>query len=364
MQIQFSRRGVMLGCAATIGASMAGCAADGTPSRYEQEAGAERAPLPKEAEARDLVRFATLAANSHNTQAWRFRLSENRVDILPDSERRTPVVDPDDHHLFASLGAAAENLTIAAAARGLKTEPVFAADGEGVVHLALTPSNPEASSLFQAITERQSTRADYDSQPLPSETLRLLEAAGTSDAVDLILLTQKSRIEAVLALILAGNSAQMHDAAFMRELKLWIRFNEREALSTGDGLFAGASGSPALPSWLGRLIFGLVVTADGENDKAARQIRSSSGLAIFVSKGDDPAYWVAAGRAGQRFALTATALGLKHAFVNQAVEVPSVRTVLAKELGVAGRRPDLIMRFGHGPDMPRSLRRPLDAVIL
>ena len=48
---------------------------------------------------RELVRQATLAASSHNTQPWKFRVAEQSITILPDFTRRTPVVDPDDHHL-------------------------------------------------------------------------------------------------------------------------------------------------------------------------------------------------------------------------------------------------------------------------
>lgn len=69
------------------------------------------------------VRFATLAANSHNTQPWRFVVRETGVSIAPDLTRRIPVVDPDDHHLFVSLGCAAENFTIAATANGRPRSP-------------------------------------------------------------------------------------------------------------------------------------------------------------------------------------------------------------------------------------------------
>ncbi|MDV7398242.1 hypothetical protein RZS08_42960, partial [Arthrospira platensis SPKY1] len=44
---------------------------------------------------RELVRYATLAPSSHNTQCWKFRLGEQSVSILPDFQRRCPVVDPD-----------------------------------------------------------------------------------------------------------------------------------------------------------------------------------------------------------------------------------------------------------------------------
>ncbi len=73
----------------------------------------------------ELVRGATLAANSHNTQAWRFALAESAITIVPDFARRTPVVDPDDHHVFASLGAAVENIVQAAPIFGLTARSHF-----------------------------------------------------------------------------------------------------------------------------------------------------------------------------------------------------------------------------------------------
>jgi hypothetical protein len=54
---------------------------------------------------------------------------------------------------------------------------------------------------------------------------------------------------------------------------------------------------------------------------------------------------------------------LKYAFANQAVEVPRLRQQLASYLGLGERRPDLIVRFGTGPELPRSLRRPVSRVI-
>jgi hypothetical protein len=83
-----------------------------------------------------------------------------------------------------------------------------------------------------------------------------------------------------------------------------------------------------------------------------------------VSDKDDKEHWVQAGRSYQRFALQATLLGLKHAFVNQAVEVPAVRTQLSGLLGLGDKRPDLIVRYGYGAPMPKSLRRPLSDVIV
>jgi hypothetical protein len=68
-----------------------------------------------------LVADATMAASSHNTQPWRFEIGENLIRIVPDFTRRCPMVDPDDHHLYVSLGCAAENMVLAAASKGWDT---------------------------------------------------------------------------------------------------------------------------------------------------------------------------------------------------------------------------------------------------
>jgi hypothetical protein len=308
-----------------------------------------------------LVRAATLAANSHNTQPWLFTASAAQaITVTPDLGRRCPAVDPDDHHLFVSLGCAAENLVHAAAGIGLSATPAFADDG---VTIGLEPGPTLRSPLLDAITTRQCTRAAFDGRPVSAEAMRLLESAGGETGVELILLTDKAGIAAVTDYVVQGNTAQMRDPAFMAELKSWLRFSETDAVAMRDGLFARASGNPAMPSWFARLVLPLVFTESGENSKYREHIASSAGIAVFISDSNDKANWVAAGRACQRFGLQATALGLKYAFVNQPVEVPALRRQFATYLGIGERRADLVLRFGAGPELPRSLRRPPEQVM-
>ncbi|MEP6773499.1 MAG: nitroreductase family protein, partial [Polaromonas sp.] len=311
----------------------------------------------------ELVRYATLAPSSHNTQCWKFHPGQTAIEVMPDFSRRCPAVDPDDHHLFVSLGCATENLVQAALANGLATDVRF--DARSLqTSIALTATRPVASDLFRAIPERQSTRTEFDGQKVSNAHLRLLEQAGTGPGVHVILLTEKAAIEKILAYVLAGNTAQLNDAAFMSELRRWVRFNGADAVRTGDGLYSVSSGSPSVPDWLGSLLFGLLMTPQRENDKYARQIHSSAGVAIFVSAANDPAHWVETGRCYQRFALQATALGIRNAMLNQPVEVAALRPQLASHLGLdPASRPDLVLRFGYGPKMPVSLRRPLQSVL-
>ena len=311
----------------------------------------------------ELVRCATLAPSSHNTQCWKFAIGAKAITILPDLSRRTPAVDPDDHHLFVSLGCATENLAQAALAHGLAGEARFDASSD-TVPVSLAPTRAQASSLFNAIPERQCTRGDYDGKPLSNAELRLLERAGTASGVRVLLITERSAMEQVLDHVVQGNTAQMADPAFVKELKAWLRFNGADAVRTRDGLYSAASGSASIPAWVGDLGFGLFFRPKGENDKYTRQIRSSAGIAVFVGQTADKAHWVEVGRCYERFALQATALGIRNAMLNQPIEVPSVRPLFASAMGLAGQRPDLVVRFGRGPALPTSLRRPVEAVLV
>lgn len=310
----------------------------------------------------ELVRYATLAPSSHNTQCWKFALDADAIVIAPDFTRRCPVVDPDDHHLYVSLGCAAENLIQAARALGLHGEAVFDT-ARDAARITLTPAPAAASALFQAIPVRQNTRADYDGKPLSAAELAQLQAAAQCDGVRLLLLTDRPAIETVLDFVVQGNSAQMADRAFVDELESWIRFNGADAVRLGDGLFSASSGNPELPAWLGRLMFGLFFRAGPENDKYAQQLRSSAGVAVFSGTTADKAHWLEVGRAYERFALQATAMGVRSAHVNMPVEVAALRPQFAAAIGLGGVRPDLVVRFGRGPTLPLSLRRPVRAVL-
>ena len=348
---------------AGAGATYFGLRQMGSMDVYAAAVAETRAALSQEPATLELVRYATLAANGHNTQPWRFRIGEERIEIMPDLTRRTPVVDPDDHHLFASLGCAAENLGVAAGARGRPGEISFNDDNDGSVSFTFGAPPRADAAMFDAIPKRQSTRAEFDGRRVGAADLTTLATAAVMPGIDLVLITDRSQMDRMRDLVIAGNTAQMADAAFVRELRTWLRFSAQGAIDKGDGLFSATSGNPTFPAWLGPRVFDLMFKVAAENEKYARHLRSSAGIAVFVSERDDKDHWVRAGRACQRFALAATALGLKHAFVNQPVEVTRLRPDLASLVGMPGRRPDIVMRFGYGPTLPFSARRPVSAVL-
>jgi nitroreductase len=310
-----------------------------------------------------LVEYAVMAASSHNTQPWLFELESGHVRILPDFSRRCPEVDPDDHHLYVSLGCAAENLLLAASAAGLEGRVSHDPSGPSLrVDFGAAP--PVRSALFEAIPRRQCSRTEYDGSEVSSESLRRLAEAGRGSGVSVLLLTDRKAREQVAEYVAAGNAAQFGDPRWAQEMKRWIRFNARDAARTGDGLYGAVLGIPDVPRWFGECSMRLAVSAKSQSRKDHAHIRSSAAIAVFCSEADDWQHWAEAGRSYERFALQATALDLKTAFINQPVEVAAVRAQFAAHLGLGHRRPDLVVRIGRGPESPRSLRRPVNDVLL
>jgi hypothetical protein len=362
------RRAVILGGGAALATGAAALAVSfdrmGSAAEYDAAIARTRAPLTATPDLKEVLRYATLAANGHNTQPWRFRLLDHAIHVVPDLTRRTPIVDPDDHHLYVSLGCAAENLALAAVASGRRGEPRFEPGHDSAVVFDYSPGAAEGSPLCDAVPRRQSTRAVYDGRAVAPADLAQLQAAANIAGVEMVLITDRQQMRRLRDLVVEGNTAQMADPRFIAELKEWLRFNPRAALTRADGLYSGASGSPVMPDWLGSRAFDVAFRASSENEKYAQHLDSSAGAAVFFGAKVDHEHWVHVGRACQRFALQATVLGLKQAFINQPVEVSHLHSDLASIAGMPGRRPDILMRFGYGPALPMSPRRPVEAFLL
>lgn len=250
----------------------------------------------------------------------------------------------------------------AAAASGRPGEISMAHDGNGL-HYEFKSGSARPDPLSAAINRRQSTRAEYDGRPVAIADLESLKQAAEIPGTSLVLIVDRTQIGKVRDLVVVGNDRQMADPDFMRELKQWMRFNAKSAMASGDGLFSAASGNPSLPTLFGGIAVDLLLSVSSEGAKYARQMDSSAGIAIFFGDEQNRDHWIRVGQACQRFALAATTLGLKTAFMNQPVEAARLRSELAGLIGTT-MRPDIILRFGYGPTLPYSPRRSIALVMV
>lgn len=306
-----------------------------------------------------LVQAATLAPSSHNTQPWLFRIGGSTIELLADRTRALPVNDPEDRELSISCGCALLNLRIAAAAAGLRAEVLMLPDGSMGDLLARIRVAPIAApsldaELQGAMAERRTYRERFDSTPVDPDVLRsLAEAAASEGATLTVLETPEQRLHAA-ALVAEGDSVQWANPSWRRELAAWMHPRRR-----GDGLTL-----PALAVPVAQMV---VRTFDMGNGVAAkdRQLADESPvLAVLATAGDTPHDWLAAGQALQRLLLLAVSRGLQASYLNQPVQIASLRPKLQQ----LTRRPghaQLLLRLGAPlRALPATPRRPLPDIQL
>ncbi|MBE0670735.1 MAG: twin-arginine translocation signal domain-containing protein [Anaerolineales bacterium] len=310
----------------------------------------------------ELVRYATLAANGHNTQPWKFVIGEGAIEIHPDYSRRLPVVDPLDRELWISLGCALENLLVAARSVGFAPEVIYP-DLKDFIQIRFTKDVPDASPLFDAIPQRQTTRSEFDGRSIQAVDLDQVQTLPLEPGVSLRYMTNPTDLETMLEYVNQGNLSQYTNEAFLDELIDWLRFNKKEALASLDGLYTRASGNPEVPRWLGQMFVG-GTKPQQQADADAAKLRSSSGGVVIASESDDKTVWVRTGQVYERVALKLTSLDIKSAFLNQPIEVADLRMQFQTAIGLGSSLPQLLVRFGYAEAMPRSLRRPVDEVIV
>jgi hypothetical protein len=311
---------------------------------------------------RNLIHYATLAANGHNTQPWKFSIRGNAIEIHPDYSRELKVVDAQHRELWISLGCALENLLTAARASGYAAEVAYP-DSADLIRVNLTSDSSQPTPLFDAIPQRQNTRSEYDGRPIPASDLDRILSLPIEPGVSLRFVTAPDELETLVEYVNMGNLSQYADSAFVDELIEWLRFNKRDALAEMDGLYSACSGNPEVPGWLGQM-FVAGTKPQQQADADAKKLRSSSAAVVIASETEDKSSWVRTGQVYERLALQTTALGIKSAFLNQPIEVNELRSQFQSAIGLGAALPQLLVRFGHAESMPRSLRRSVDQVLI
>ena len=317
-----------------------------------------------------LVRYAVLAPSGHNTQPWRFVLSDTHVDVVADLSRALHRIDPHDREMTMSCAAAAETLLAALRAFGLTgtllPQPLPPV-ADVVARITLLPS-PRAGgidhAMLNAIATRRTVRRAYAATAVPAEVQALMRETARPFGVELNLFEDAAMRDAVAELVVDANRAQFANPAFREELASWMHPLTSPA---GDGLAGPGFG---FPDWATRVAATLMRTFDLGNAVARMDKPNVLGaplLGVFSTRGDTRGEWIATGRALAAVLHQLTMHGLVNAFLNQPVEVTGIRPQLA-ELAAPGRKPQLLSRFGYlkeGIAMPpHAARRRLDEVLI
>jgi len=309
-------------------------------------------------QARSMIGRAVLAPSSHNTQPWFFRLSESAIDLCADRTRALPANDPEDRELTISCGCALMNLRIAAASAGLHVQVRLLPKPEELDLLArVSLSNQsdvdaEDAQLADFIETRRTYRKRFAPREVSASALDQLNEATKREGARLVpLLTEEVR-QKIAALVAEGDVAQWANPSWRRELAAWMHPRRR-----GDGLTM-----PALAVPVAQLVVRTFDMGGGVGAKDRQLAEASPLLAVLSTDSDHPRDWLLAGQALQRTLLIGCRQGLQASYLNQPVQVASLRPKL--QTLVRAGFPQILLRIGYPvEEIPPAPRRALDDVI-
>ncbi len=269
-----------------------------------------------------------------------------------------PVNDPGDRELTTSCGCALMSLRVAAASQGSRPQVRLLPDAGEPNWLAraiLTQASgppPADSVLAEQIERRRNYRKRFAPPEVASPALdQLVEAGKTEGAWVRPPLTEEVRRPAA-ALVAAGDVAQWANPSWRRELAVRMRPRGR-----GDGLTV-----PALAAPVARLLvraFDLGRRLGTKNRALAETARL---LAVLGTDSDQRLDWLAAGQALRRILLVAFRAGLQASYLNQPIQVTSLRP-RPQDL-VGGGFPQMLLRLGDPVEgVPAAPRRGIEDVV-
>jgi len=315
---------------------------------------------------RALIGAAVLAPSRWNTQPWRFEVEGARIRVVADDRRALRVLDPDRRSMMLSLGAALENLLVAARAYGLRpTATLFPAHAgpDVVAEVTWTTGEPRRDrGAFMAITLRRTNRRGYDRRGIYQQNRARL-VAQVPEGFRLHWLDGEDDIDAVARI--AGMAARdvVEDPRTQTEQYGWMRMGDDEARRSGDGITVDAMEVGGPVRWLAGKCFDpdswfLRFGAQSAEKQARNAVRSAGALALLTSvSGGGRSQWLIGGQAYERLALGATQVGMAHHPMNAAIDREPHRAEVLRRFGADGEEPLVLMRLGHARRPDPSVRR-------
>jgi hypothetical protein len=275
-----------------------------------------------------LVAAAILAPSPHNAQAWAFRVSPARIELFADRSRAIGAVDPLDRELYVGLGAALENLLLAAEANGYTAKVSLVPSPSRPLHAAtveLSAGPTVRSELYTQIPRRHTDRSAYKAQAVPVAALEQMAGlAGDLPGTRLYWFTSEADRSHIGSLMVATAQALTDDREQSISDNLWFRHDWDAIQRHKDGLTLDGQGLPELTTAIAKM---LPATSRHYNDtfwvNATRDTQTKTAAAYGIVAVPDPhdnIQRLTGGRLLQRIHLWTAAHGLSVGHMNQITE--------------------------------------------
>ena len=312
-----------------------------------------------------LLAWAVLSPSPHNTQPWSWSVRDGVIELRRDDSRLLTVSDPDGRELVISCGSALEHLLLRLGIDGDLVDVAILpdpSDANVLARVTVGSGQPYADlpALVAQMPRRRTNRSAYHGEPMNADERGTLVAAAADFGVEVTWVSDAAAREAIVDLIMRSDREQMADPAFRKELSHWMRPEHSHQM---DGMEADLLGQHGVAAYVAPIVVRTFDVGSSQAAKDAQLTEGSPDIFIMSTGSDEPADWLATGRALARFTLGAMDIGRASAYMNQPCEVPTSRLELRELFGIDGA-PQLVLRVGLADETHAALRFPVGDVLI
>ena len=264
-----------------------------------------------------LLDAASRAPSGDNTQPWRFVVEDDTVSLAVDPDRDPSPMNSGQRMSRIAVGAALENLLLAAQTLGLSAE--LADDPSPyLARVRLSGEGDDSARLDPRFGTRSTNRRAYDGRAIAPEVLaRLAAETPERDGVATHWVVGSDRLNALAAMIGRSDGLMFGEPTMRRAFLGNVRFDRPPGEAVDEGLSLGSlelTGADRVALRIMRrtphAVLKLGRAASVFSGKARQLIVSSSGLFVVAASDGSEGTDVEVGRAVQRAWLALTAAGL------------------------------------------------------
>ncbi len=325
---------------------------------------------------RSLVNYAVLAPSLYNTQPWKFGVTvegekdEGLIQLFFDRSRGLPFIDPTFKEMYIGLGAALENLVVAA--EYFKYTPYVNLLPEGeksdlVANVELMRSLREGDEiLFKAISGRRTNRGPYESRPLSDEVVEKLMSI-PPEGLELQFITEGKVKDFIASAVKGALKYQFRNKEVRNEIYSWMRFSGEEAAVYRDGLSLETLNISGLKA----RIFPVVMKPKAVDlfhldfffvRNIEKLIKKTPVIGLLSGSFNTRKTQIIGGRVYERLSLVATNLGISFHPLNAAIQVEAYKEQVRDAYMLLDEEPFVLFRMGYAGPASHSRRRPLEFI--
>ena len=255
-----------------------------------------------------ILKYATLAPSTHNTQPWQFKIKGDSCELYINSKKKLPQADPTGRDLYISMGCCLENLITAA--KYFRVYKSYKLYGEEDNKLAAkvyfkdlnkkTKFDKKYNKLMHAIVHRINVRGLFSRKSIAPENLTEINNLNENESIQVLLVSNKKKIERLADLTAQGLQLAHANPKFRNEMSKWVNSS---LVNRKEGIPTYSLRVPLLLS----MFFPLLIKNFNMGNKLSKlnylSMKSAPLVCVFTANKDSKEIWLETGRLAERVML-------------------------------------------------------------